>query len=106
MLTVERLSVSYGESRILNEVDLRIAPGQVVCLLGRNGVGKTTCNPCHLWINAWTFEQHEIFDRIARREYTLRTLPAIFHHVGQRRPAGAPAPWEDSCCSHPASKRS
>jgi urea transport system ATP-binding protein len=42
MLTVERLSVSYGESRILNEVDLRIAPGQVVCLLGRNGVGKTT----------------------------------------------------------------
>ena len=42
MLTVEQLSVSYGESRILNEVDLRIAPGQVVCLLGRNGVGKTT----------------------------------------------------------------
>jgi urea transport system ATP-binding protein len=42
MLKVERLSVSYGESRILNEVDLRIAPGQVVCLLGRNGVGKTT----------------------------------------------------------------
>jgi urea transport system ATP-binding protein len=42
MLTVERLSVCYGESRILNDVDLRIEPGQVVCLLGRNGVGKTT----------------------------------------------------------------
>jgi urea transport system ATP-binding protein len=42
MLNVERLSVSYGESQVLNDVDLRIAPGQVVCLLGRNGVGKTT----------------------------------------------------------------
>jgi urea transport system ATP-binding protein len=42
MLNVERLSVSYGESQVLSDVDLRIAPGQVVCLLGRNGVGKTT----------------------------------------------------------------
>jgi urea transport system ATP-binding protein len=42
MLAVERLSVCYGESQILSDVDLRIAPGQVVCLLGRNGVGKTT----------------------------------------------------------------
>jgi urea transport system ATP-binding protein len=42
MLTVEHLSVCYGESQVLSDVDLRIAPGQVVCLLGRNGVGKTT----------------------------------------------------------------
>jgi urea transport system ATP-binding protein len=42
MLNVERLSVSYGQSQVLSDVDLRIAPGQVVCLLGRNGVGKTT----------------------------------------------------------------
>jgi urea transport system ATP-binding protein len=42
VLTVDRLSVCYGESQILSDVDLRIASGQVVCLLGRNGVGKTT----------------------------------------------------------------
>ena len=42
MLQVERLSVSYGETLILREVDLEVRPGEVVCLMGRNGVGKTT----------------------------------------------------------------
>jgi urea transport system ATP-binding protein len=42
MLRIERLSVAYGETQILNGVDLEVGPGEVVCLMGRNGVGKTT----------------------------------------------------------------
>src|ERR1700758_1146213 len=42
MLRVEKLSVAYGESLILRDVDLEVGPGEVVCLMGRNGVGKTT----------------------------------------------------------------
>jgi len=42
MLRIENLSVSYGETLILRDVDLEIEPGEVVCLMGRNGVGKTT----------------------------------------------------------------
>ncbi|HEU4322845.1 MAG TPA: urea ABC transporter ATP-binding subunit UrtE [Roseiflexaceae bacterium] len=42
MLNVEQLSVSYGESSMLREVSLNVPAGQVVCLMGRNGVGKTT----------------------------------------------------------------
>lgn len=42
MLMTHGLSVSYGESQILWDVDLHVPPGQVVCLMGRNGVGKTT----------------------------------------------------------------
>ncbi|CAG1005355.1 MAG: urea ABC transporter ATP-binding subunit UrtE [Anaerolinea sp.] len=42
MLVIDKLQVYYGESRILNEVDIQVPPGQVVCLMGRNGVGKTT----------------------------------------------------------------
>jgi urea transport system ATP-binding protein len=42
VLTTQRLNVSYGDSQILWEVDLHVPPGQVVCLMGRNGVGKTT----------------------------------------------------------------
>ena len=42
MLKVDHLNVYYGESHILHDVDLEVAPGQIVCLLGRNGVGKTT----------------------------------------------------------------
>src|SRR5438067_13834576 len=42
MLTIEQLSVAYGESLILRDVHLQVGPGEVVCLVGRNGVGKTT----------------------------------------------------------------
>ena len=42
MLTIEGLNVSYGDSQVLWDVHLNVPPGQVVCLLGRNGVGKTT----------------------------------------------------------------
>jgi urea transport system ATP-binding protein len=42
MLRIERLNVSYGETLILRDVDLSVGPGQLVCLMGRNGVGKTT----------------------------------------------------------------
>ncbi|WP_254566126.1 urea ABC transporter ATP-binding subunit UrtE [Oscillatoria sp. HE19RPO] len=42
MLQVSGLNVYYGESHILRDVDLSVSPGQMVCLIGRNGVGKTT----------------------------------------------------------------
>ena len=44
MLTVSALRAGYGQSQILQDVNLRVAAGEIVCLLGRNGVGKsTTC---------------------------------------------------------------
>src|SRR6516162_5801048 len=42
MLRIEQLSVAYGESLILRDVSLELGRSQVVCLMGRNGVGKTT----------------------------------------------------------------
>src|SRR5579859_2203841 len=42
LLTVEKLQVAYGETLILRGVDLQVGGGQLVCLMGRNGVGKTT----------------------------------------------------------------
>ena len=42
MLQVSGLNVFYGESHILRNVDLNVPQGQMVCLIGRNGVGKTT----------------------------------------------------------------
>ncbi|WP_019534444.1 urea ABC transporter ATP-binding subunit UrtE [Paenibacillus ginsengihumi] len=41
-LDIEGLEAGYGESMILRKVALSVRPGQVVCLMGRNGVGKTT----------------------------------------------------------------
>ncbi|MFP4220541.1 MAG: urea ABC transporter ATP-binding subunit UrtE [Phormidium sp.] len=42
MMQVSGLNVYYGESHILRNVDLSVPVGQMVCLIGRNGVGKTT----------------------------------------------------------------
>jgi urea transport system ATP-binding protein len=42
MLAVKGVDVSYGESRILNHLNISVGDGQVVCVMGRNGVGKTT----------------------------------------------------------------
>lgn len=42
MLEVKRLNQSYGESRTIWDVDLTVVPGSCICLMGRNGVGKTT----------------------------------------------------------------
>lgn len=42
MLKISNLNVYYGESHILRNVDLSVPSGQMVCLIGRNGVGKTT----------------------------------------------------------------
>jgi len=42
MLEVRGLNVAYGESQVLWDVALDVPAGSVVCLMGRNGVGKTT----------------------------------------------------------------
>jgi branched-chain amino acid transport system ATP-binding protein len=42
MLEVRNLETAYGRSQVLFGISLEVAPSQVVSLLGRNGMGKTT----------------------------------------------------------------
>lgn len=42
MLSVRGLESGYGRARVLFGVSLDVEPGQLVCVMGRNGVGKTT----------------------------------------------------------------
>jgi branched-chain amino acid transport system ATP-binding protein len=42
ILKVDQIDTFYGQSHVLQGVSLSIQEGEVVCLLGRNGVGKTT----------------------------------------------------------------
>src|SRR5215467_15079590 len=42
MLELKNINAYYGESHILRNVSFTVSAGEVVCLMGRNGVGKTT----------------------------------------------------------------
>ncbi len=46
MLTIEGLNQYYGESHTLWDLGLAVPEGSVICLMGRNGVGKTTLLKC------------------------------------------------------------
>jgi len=42
MLSVRHLQAGYGAAQVLFDISLEVGPGEVVTLLGRNGMGKTT----------------------------------------------------------------
>lgn len=42
MLEIKNLSSYYGESRIIPSLTMSVPKGEIVCLVGRNGVGKST----------------------------------------------------------------
>ena len=42
MLTVEKIAASYGPAQVLFDISFEVRTGEVVTLLGRNGMGKTT----------------------------------------------------------------
>ena len=43
MLNVNGLSSGYGEAQVLHDVSFNVEAGEIICLLGRNGAGKSTC---------------------------------------------------------------
>src|ERR1700742_948440 len=42
MFEVSNLSAAYGQSQVLHGIDFAVAPGEIVALVGRNGMGKST----------------------------------------------------------------
>jgi branched-chain amino acid transport system ATP-binding protein len=42
MLAIERLEAGYGDAQVLHGIDLGVAAGEIVVLIGANGAGKTT----------------------------------------------------------------
>jgi urea transport system ATP-binding protein len=42
MFDVKSLNVAYGQSQVLHGIDLTVAPGEIVAVVGRNGMGKST----------------------------------------------------------------
>lgn len=46
MISIRKLNQAYGGTQILWDLDMEIAAGAITCIMGRNGVGKTTLLKC------------------------------------------------------------
>lgn len=46
MIAIDKLNQKYGGTQILWDLDLRVTEGSCTCIMGRNGVGKTTLLKC------------------------------------------------------------
>ena len=48
MISIQRVNQKYGGTQILWDLDLNISKGKITCIMGRNGVGKTTLLKCFM----------------------------------------------------------
>src|SRR5499427_5834689 len=102
LLSLDRISVSFGHLPLLEEVSFQIEPGERVSVIGRNGTGKSTLlrilagelTPDHgsIWLQPGLrrarLEQdvplssgQSVFDAVAEGLGEIRTLVAAYHHA-------------------------
>ena len=75
LLNVRDLHAWYGESHVLHGVNLNIAQGETICILGRNGMGKTTTLRADMGI---------LRKRKGQVEFAGRDMMALpLHHVAR-----------------------
>ncbi|MFO7597365.1 MAG: ATP-binding cassette domain-containing protein, partial [Desulfocurvibacter africanus] len=76
MLTIAGLNQLYGKSHTLWNIDLHLPKGRCTCLMGRNGVGKTTLLNCIMGLlpihsGSIRFQDHELATLPAERRASL-----------------------------------
>jgi branched-chain amino acid transport system ATP-binding protein len=88
VLTLEGVETCYGLSQVLFGVSLSIAPGEMVTLMGRNGMGKTTTVRSIMGLTAARAGAIRFMGE------EIRGLPS--YQVAQHRPgAGRPADFPE-----------
>ena len=85
MLSVKGLNQYYGGSHILRDVSFEIPAGKVTCLLGRNGVGKSTLLRTLMGIVPARTGEVVFFDREITRAKPFERVRAGIGYVPQGR---------------------
>src|SRR6187549_1799137 len=86
ILTIDKLSKSYGPIRALNDVSFQVPPGSVFGILGPNGSGKTTLLGIVMDVLKPTSGSYRLFDEVAtniQRKMigTLLETPNFYHYL-------------------------
>ncbi|MEM8877669.1 MAG: urea ABC transporter ATP-binding subunit UrtE [Pseudomonadota bacterium] len=85
MLNVNDLHVAYGQSEVLHGIDFDVKPGEIVAIMGRNGMGKTTLMKSLMGIVPATAGDIHIDDTSVGRFKTYRRVAEGFGYVPQGR---------------------
>ncbi|NMG37719.1 urea ABC transporter ATP-binding subunit UrtE [Chelativorans sp. ZYF759] len=85
MLTIDNLHAGYGQSEVLHGLSTRIAPGEIVAIMGRNGMGKTTLMKTLMGILPTRSGQVAISDTEVSRLKPHKRVALGFGYVPQGR---------------------
>ena len=87
MLSLRGIDHYYGESHTLWDVDMSVPQGSRMCLMGRNGVGKTTLLKCIMGLEAVSGGVMEFAGTDLRRaSRSSRSPRSRFRTAGTRKP--------------------
>lgn len=84
MLKIEQLHAYYGKSHVLHGVNLQVAPGEIVALLGRNGSGRSTTAKAIMGLVDWQGSIHYKDQPLAGRK-TFEIAHAGLGYVPESR---------------------
>src|SRR5262249_3042122 len=105
-LTLRGVTAGYGETVVLEDIDLALAPGENVSVIGRNGVGKTTLlatimghttlHRGEVWLDGQRLDRVPVFRRARRGLGWVPQEREIFPSLSVRENlavAARPGPW-------------
>ena len=85
MIEIDHLEKAYGEHRVLRGVNLRVARGEVVCLIGPSGSGKSTVLRCINGLESYQGGEVRAFgERVDTRAPSIHALRSRMGMVFQR----------------------
>jgi urea transport system ATP-binding protein len=85
MLKIEHINQFYGESHTLWDLDLQVVEGKCTCLMGRNGVGKTTLLQCVMGLLPIRSGEIQFEGQSLNRQIAERRAPLGIGYVPQGR---------------------
>jgi urea transport system ATP-binding protein len=85
VLELRHIDTFYGRSRVLHDVDMSVGDGEIVTVLGRNGVGKTTLLKCIMGLTDDTRGEIRLGEIDLSRQPTYARARAGIGYVPQGR---------------------
>ena len=81
MITIKNLSKSYGNNKVLHDINLELSPGKVYGIVGKNGAGKTTLFRCLAGLESYQGDIVSAYDDLKNHLGLLETNPTFISRI-------------------------